>query len=167
MQTIRVPSLAENVNQASVGAWQVQEGQIVAAGTDLVELLTEKANFMMSAEAPGTVSAILAKEKSVMPVGAVLCLLDAGAAEIAAAREENRELIRQHLMRSTQALENPFLDSSAAKPAAGITAETVRATPAARRLAKEHGLDLAALARQHGQVDIVREEDVRRWLEKG
>ncbi len=166
MQTIRVPSLAENVNQVSVGAWQVQEGQSVAAGTDLVELLTEKANFMMPAEEAGTVSAILAKEKSVMPVGAALCLLDANETQVIAAREENRELIRQHLMRSTQALENPFLENPTASPPAAANPDAVRATPAARRLAKEHGLDLAALARQHAQVDIVREEDVRRWMEK-
>ena len=41
----------------------------------------------------------------------------------------------------------------------------VRATPAARRLAKEHGIDLGEVKRSLGLEGIVREEDVRRFLE--
>ena len=86
MVLIRMPSLAENVNEATVVSWLVKEGDPVAAGQGVAEIVTEKAEFTLEAEAGGAVTAILAAEKSVLPVGAILCILDGSAEEIRTAR---------------------------------------------------------------------------------
>ena len=55
MVLIRMPSLAENVNEATVVSWLVKEGDPVAAGQGVAEIVTEKAEFTLEAEAGGAV----------------------------------------------------------------------------------------------------------------
>jgi pyruvate/2-oxoglutarate dehydrogenase complex dihydrolipoamide acyltransferase (E2) component len=162
MQVLRVPSLAENVTEATVGRWLVAEGAAVRAGEEMAELLTEKAEFTLEAPGDGTVSAILAPPKSVLPVGAALALLDATEEEIAAARGENARRLAEHVRADPPP--PPVEGGAARERAPGRPASGVRATPAARRLAKEAGADLAEIALAAGTSGILRVEDVRAWL---
>ncbi len=165
MHEVRVPSLAENVNEATVGRWLVEEGQTVAAGDGVVELLTEKAEFALEIENGGKVSAILAPTKSVMPVGSILCLLDASDHQIRKAALDNEQRMAQHLAADTIMLPVEGQEPEV-KDAPGVAAKNVRATPAARRLAKENKLDLAAIAEKYGIVEAIKEEHVRRFLDE-
>lgn len=158
MLVIRVPSLAENVNEATVGAWLVAEGERVAAGQGVAELITEKAEFTLEAEAGGVVNALLAPAKSVMPVGSALCLLDATPEEIAAARVDNERRCNRHLSAPTVQLKIV----AAPRP----DGARVRATPAARRLAQERGVSLEEVAEAAGEVGIIRDEHVLAFIDK-
>lgn len=162
MHPIRVPSLAENINEATVGRWLVAEGATVQAETGLVELLTEKAEFTLEADTAGVVSAILAPAKSVMPVGSLLCVLNASAEEIQAAREENERRITMHLTRATVKIRKSKASPGPARPAGAA----IRATPAARRLAKENQVDLVEIAAALEIAGPVKEEHVREFLEE-
>ncbi len=162
MHPIRVPSLAENINEATVGRWLVVEGAAVQAETGLVELLTEKAEFTLEADAAGVVSAILAPPKSVMPVGSLLCVLDASAEEIQSAREENERRITMHLTRATVKIRKSKAPPAPPRPAGAA----IRATPAARRLAKESQADLAEIAAALGVEGPVKEEHVRKFMDE-
>ncbi len=158
MHLIRVPSLAENVEQTTVARWLVAEGDRIEPGQDVVEMLTEKAEFTLEAEVGGTVSARLMPEKSVLPVGTILCVLDGTEADIASARTENETLIEKLLTTDTVQAE---LGGSAPRPAS-----RTRATPAARRLAREAGVELAAVAEALGLSEAVKEEHVQAYLER-
>lgn len=171
MKAIRIPSLAENVNEATVSAWLVTEGDTVAKGQPVAHLITEKADFELESDHDGTLSRILAPAKSVMPVGGILAVLDAKIMEIKIAEFENEQAMKRFLTTDTVQLEVyeeedlPVSTDDTTVVIARPNSDRVRATPAARRLAKENNLDLAAIAAARELEGMVREEDVRRYLE--
>lgn len=157
MHKIRVPSLAENVNEAAVGSWLVGEGEHVTEKGELVELLTEKAEFTLESDYAGIVTAILAPPKSVMPVGSILCVIDGTEDDAVAADAENNLVVRKHSAAPTVEMRRPVEFS---RPGSDV-----RATPAARRLAKENGISLSEVAQRLGVTGPVKEEHIREFLE--
>jgi 2-oxoglutarate dehydrogenase E2 component (dihydrolipoamide succinyltransferase) len=83
---INVPTLGESVTSATVARWMKHEGDVVAADEPLVELETDKVTVEVSAPFSGVLNSIVAQEGSEVPVGALLALLEAGAALSAPAR---------------------------------------------------------------------------------
>ena len=125
---IRVPTLGESVTEATIGKWLKAEGDAVAVDEPLVELETDKVSVEVPAPAAGKLSAISVKEGETVEVGALLGMLEEGAAGAAAA-------------------------PAAAAPAQPAPAEPAAAkdggmppSPAASRLAAESGVDTAGVA---------------------
>ncbi|MBM4033110.1 MAG: 2-oxo acid dehydrogenase subunit E2 [Planctomycetes bacterium] len=135
-----MPKLAANIEEATVGRWLKQEGEPVAAGELLFEAITDKAAVEVKAEGSGILRKVLAKENSVVPVGQAIALI----------AEPDEALPDVEALRA------------APKPA---EAPEVKASFGARRLAKELGVELAAIApsRPDGRLT---EEDVRRAAAK-
>lgn len=70
-----VPKLGMDTTEAVVTAWLVAEGDRVQKGTPMVELETEKVNFMVESEVDGSVVKILQTAGAVVPVGGPLAIL--------------------------------------------------------------------------------------------
>lgn len=130
---IRVPMLAESVLEATVGRWLKREGERVSAGEPLVELETDKVNAEVSADEGGVLQKILRKEGEVVRPGDVLGVL-LEASEAAEATEPVPPLPTEE--------------------------EEARATPIARKMAEELGIDLREL-RGTGPGGKVTKEDVQ------
>ena len=78
MTDITVPTLGESVSEATVGAWQVKEGDAVKKDDVLVELETDKVSVEVRAEEDGVISAITAQEGDTVEIGAKLGELGEG-----------------------------------------------------------------------------------------
>jgi len=72
-----VPKLGMDTTEAVVTTWLVAEGDQVLKGTPMVELETEKVNFVVESEVHGSVAKILQAAGAVVPVGDALAILDA------------------------------------------------------------------------------------------
>ena len=72
-----VPKLGMDTTEAVVTTWMVAEGDRVETGTEMVEVETEKVNFMVESEVSGVVSRIIQPAGAVVPVGGVLAILEA------------------------------------------------------------------------------------------
>ncbi len=81
---IVVPVLGESVTEATVAQWLKQPGEAVAQDEPLVELETDKVTLEVGAPANGVVASVLAEEGATVEVGAVLGMMEAGAAPVAA-----------------------------------------------------------------------------------
>ena len=77
---ITVPTLGESVTTATVARWIKQPGEAVAADEPLVELETDKVTVEVNAPSAGVLVAINVPEGSEVEVGALLGLIEAGAA---------------------------------------------------------------------------------------
>jgi 2-oxoglutarate dehydrogenase E2 component (dihydrolipoamide succinyltransferase) len=148
---VRVPTLGESVVEATVGAWLKREGDAVAAGELLVSLETEKVTVDVAADQAGTLGAIAATEGAIVAPGDLLAtLLDSRAPAPPSGSDP----------------------SAAPEPAADLPAdgspgaERPHASPVARRMAEEHGLDLGRVAGT-GTGGRVTREDVERHLGAG
>jgi 2-oxoglutarate dehydrogenase E2 component (dihydrolipoamide succinyltransferase) len=79
MVDIVVPSVGESISEVQISKWLKKEGEWVAAGTDLVELETEKASVQVSAPEDGILVKILKKDEEFASVGDVIASFQAAA----------------------------------------------------------------------------------------
>lgn len=165
---IKMPRVDANVQEATVGAWCVQCGERVEAGEPLVEIITDKANFELESDVGGVLRRQVAAEKSVVPVGYVIALVADSVDEPLPVVDEENETVMKAYEQALLTGDFEALDLPAAVPAAQAARDTesdrVRAVPAARRLAKEWGIDLAEVA-SHVQ-GVIRVEDVQSFAER-
>ncbi|HZU12762.1 MAG TPA: 2-oxoglutarate dehydrogenase complex dihydrolipoyllysine-residue succinyltransferase [Chloroflexota bacterium] len=148
---VKVPALGESIVEATVGRWLKGLGDVVAAQEPLVELETDKVNVEVAAPDNGIIESIVSPEGTTVGVGEVLAVLGDG-----------------NGARPTppipQAGHEPVVTATATEaPAAEI--ET-RATPVARRMAEEHGINLADVPGS-GPGGRVGKEDVEVYLRSG
>ena len=150
-KNIVVPHLGDSVIEATVIKWTKSEGDAVKLGETVVELETEKANFEVAAETAGVLVSIDRKAEEDVKVGDVLGSIDASsrgrdAADGKGGAEERAE------------------EEPAAKPA-GETREKEpppRATPVARNVAQQRGVDLSRVETSGNRIT---KEDVERHVE--
>lgn len=170
---VRMPRIDANVTEGMIGCWLARVGQQVAQGDALVEIITDKAAFELPAEQGGLLRAQAAPEKSVVPVGYVIALLSERDDEpLPDVSGENDEIMRQHadavLLGSTEPAQHPRGPGHATQQP--LTGEQVRATPAARRLARLEGVRLEDVPAAEGgaiqQGDVLRHVRLRNEGEK-
>lgn len=162
MTPVELPKANENLTEATLSHWIVSEGQSVVEEQGLCSIITDKATFEMPAPVAGVLRRIYQKEKALLPVGYILCAI--GAAEESVPEEyedRNRQLLRSHKA-ATVAVASAAGTSTPTVAPTG----TIRATPAARRAAKEAGVDLAEVARAANVKGPLNEKDVRAFLEQ-
>jgi len=113
-----MPRLSDSMEEGTVLGWMRSVGDAVEVGDELVEIETDKANMVYEADTAGTLIEILAQEGDTLPIGEVIARIG-----------ENG-------------------DTSAAPPGRAAPASgdgRVKASPIARRIARERELDLTAV----------------------
>jgi pyruvate dehydrogenase E2 component (dihydrolipoamide acetyltransferase) len=144
-EQIVLTALYPEMEEATLGRWRVTVGETVEEGQPIAELITDKVAYEYQSPAAGTVLAMLPAEKSVVPVGTVLAVVgrvDETVPELPQLLAENRRLSAAREASLTEILQATGAQSA---PAASERGRAVRATPAARRLARERGVDLTTL----------------------
>ena len=84
---IKVPALGESVTEATVAKWFKAAGDAIAVDEALVELETDKVTVEVNAPAAGALKSIAAAEGSDVEVGALLGVIEEGAAGTESAAE--------------------------------------------------------------------------------
>ena len=157
---VELPRLYENMDEATVGPWQVKVGATVAEGDVLVELITDKMVAEFEAPAGGTVLALYAAEKSTVPIGYTLCAIGEAGAQAPDVRAENEAKLAAHASAAALDLDLGILGSETvaapAKPA-------YKVAPAARLFAKQQGVDLDAVAAACGKA-VLHRQDIQDFL---
>lgn len=138
MTRIIIPQLDANLVDVTVTGWRKQVGDAVSAGESLAELTTDKAVYELEAPASGVLLAVFAAEKSVVPTGYIVGLVGEAGEEDPDVEADNDAMMIAY--RGPAAAVAPIKDR----------APRVRATPRARRLAQEKGLDLAKIQAETG-----------------
>ena len=148
-----MPKLGLTMTEGLVSRWLKAEGDAVKEGEPLFEVETDKLTNTIEATASGTLLKILAKEGDTLP-----CL--AGVAVIGEPNEDISELVPGAAPKA----EAPAPAAAPAAPAAPAKAPGGRvvASPAAKKLAKELGLDIA-LVPGTGPGGRITEEDVKKF----
>lgn len=138
MAEIKVPELAESITEGTVAQWLKQPGDIVNKGDYVVELETDKVNVEIISEHSGVLTELKADEGDTVNVGDTIAIVSEGGEAPAPAKAEKKE-------EAPKAEEKP---AEEVKPVESASVEednkqrTV-ASPAARKLAREKGLDLS------------------------
>lgn len=151
---VPIPQLSANITEATVTAWMATVGETVAQGQALAEVTTDKAAFELEAPADGTLLTIYAREKSIVPVGYTVALIGAPGDTDPAVEADNRALLARQQSTIPKAEHARRRDGG----------DRVRATPKARKIARQHGLDLARIKADTG-ADLINETILAPYLE--
>jgi len=76
MAELKLPELAEGVNEAVVSFWHFKEGDVIKEGDEIVEVATDKAAFNVPTKVAGTLKKIVANEGDTVKVGSVLAVIE-------------------------------------------------------------------------------------------
>jgi len=153
-----MPRLSDSMEEGVILTWLKQVGDEVAVGDELVEIETDKANMAYESDVAGTLTAILAEEGDTLPIGAPIAVVgdpsETPSAPTARPAEDEESSPSQQRGGSVE-------DSSSSAPTGGAPAavaeapspavatsngERVKASPLAKRLAKEKGVDLSSIS---------------------
>ena len=159
MLPIKVPPLGESIVEATVSKWHKSEGDSLTAGETIVELDTDKITVEVPAQKAGVLTKRLKNEGDVVKVDEVLGEQDETAvAAGVAAPEREAGTAKREAAPSAPASSSPPVAPRPATPAVPQS-ETVKSSPAARRIADERGIDIAAVAGT-GRGGVVSKPDV-------
>lgn len=138
---IVMPKLGLTMTEGLIVEWRKKEGDPIKKGDILFVLETEKVTYEVEAPEDGTIGKILVKEQETVPVGAIVAyLLKPG--ESAAAITATPAAAPK----AEAAAPAPAAASAAAAAPAAPAGGRVKASPLARKVAREYGIDLAAVA---------------------
>lgn len=151
---ITIPKLGMTMKEATIARWEKASGEWVQKGDVVLVIETEKITYEIEAPEAGYLQ-ILEPQGAVLPVGARVGILR-----------------KQRVPAQAEAAEAPVAPATPPAAEAGLpqaratapAAQRIKASPLARRIAAEHGLELARIQGTGPGGRIVR-EDVIRFLE--
>src|SRR5688500_2947813 len=141
---ITMPRLSDSMEEGTILKWLVSEGDEVKRGQAIAEIETDKANMTYEVDTDGKISELVASEGDTLAIGEVIASIGEGNGKPRAQAEEEPK--------PEQAEEQP--DEPEPEPEQRATSneqrgstggERVKASPVARRMAGEMGVELAQL----------------------
>jgi pyruvate dehydrogenase E2 component (dihydrolipoamide acetyltransferase) len=151
--SIVMPALEMAQETGKIISWLKQEGDSIAKGEPIAEIETDKVVLEIEATADGVLAGVTAAAGDVIPVGKTIAWIVAPGerppVETAAAAPAARTMTAQHATAAT----------ASAAPAARQDVPEAKASPKARRMAKELGVDLTKV-RGTGPGGTISGEDV-------
>jgi pyruvate dehydrogenase E2 component (dihydrolipoyllysine-residue acetyltransferase) len=171
---ISMPKWGLSMKTGLIVEWLKKTGEPVQQGEPIVEIESEKATNEVEAPITGIMRSIEIQEGDNAPVGAAIAVItlpgeELSGEQVAALLREDAEIKRQRAEMLTKQHAAPKASSTGATPRV-VSAPTgaggrVNASPAARRLAQELGVDLAIVAGT-GPGGMIGREDVQRAAEE-
>lgn len=164
VREFKLPDVGEGVAEGEIVGWLVEEGDTVSEDQPVAEVETDKAIVEVPSPVNGTVREILAEEGEMVPVGNVIITFNVegeddlegtGSAETEEPTESQKDTT-----------EEPEVSEDEGEAESAGTGGRVFAAPSARRLARELGVDIAAVEGT-GPSGRVTEGDVRNAAKGG
>ncbi|MGG1557655.1 2-oxoglutarate dehydrogenase complex dihydrolipoyllysine-residue succinyltransferase [Geobacillus thermoleovorans] len=140
MAEIKVPELAESITEGTIAQWLKKPGDYVEKGESICELETDKVNVEIMAEESGVLQQLLANEGDTVAVGQAIAIIGEGAAAPTAALQAAPQPADEtETVAPADSNEQPAPQPVAVAQAPG---QRPIASPAARKMAREKGIDL-------------------------
>ncbi|CAJ1315449.1 2-oxoglutarate dehydrogenase complex dihydrolipoyllysine-residue succinyltransferase [Paenibacillus nuruki] len=178
MSEIKVPEMGESITEGTVSKWVVKEGDTVSQGDVLLELETDKVNLEISAEEDGVVESITKQEGETVQVGESVGVIGAGSGSSKPAASESKPAPESKPESKSDDVVTINYPAKGAEPAAekatdkstnAVTSKPDNGdaigTPAARKLARERGIDLGSV-QSNDPIGRVNPDDVRKHGDK-
>lgn len=156
---VLVPTLGEAISEATLLQWHKQVGDVVKRGEELAELETAKAVMVLECPANGILLEVLVEAGTVVTPGMHLAVIGKPGESRTPAGVSQPEA-----KSAEQASPAAVVDRAAVTPPKATFGERQRISPAARRMVRFHGLDLAQIqpARPGARLTT---KDVQRYLD--
>ncbi len=147
MPEITMPRLSDSMEEGTILKWLVSEGDDVKRGQPIAEIETDKANMTYEADTDGTVSELVASEGDTLAVGEVIARIGEGdgGGKPKGEKEEEPEPEEEAQLEEQEPEPEPEPKEAPRPEPSSNGGERVKASPVARRMAGEMGVELAQL----------------------
>jgi pyruvate dehydrogenase E2 component (dihydrolipoamide acetyltransferase) len=140
---VTMPRLSDSMEEGTILKWLVSEGDEVTKGQEIVEIETDKANMTYEADAAGVI-AFVAGEGDTLALGEVIARIGEGAAAESEPEEQGTKNKEQGAEpEPEEASEEPEPEKASSNGASSSEDGRVKASPVARRMARELGVELS------------------------
>ncbi|EJN04303.1 acetoin dehydrogenase dihydrolipoyllysine-residue acetyltransferase subunit [Phyllobacterium sp. YR531] len=149
-----LPKVDMDMESGQISRWYAKEGEAITKGQLLFEIETDKAAMEIDAPSSGILRQVTAQEGATVPVGQAVAWIyaEGESYEASASVEVQAEVSSKKLETSVQAV-------TPEPEAVSDRSEGIRATPLARRLAREAGVDLATV-KGSGPKGRIQKQDI-------
>ncbi|HPZ76914.1 MAG TPA: dihydrolipoamide acetyltransferase family protein [Thermosynergistes sp.] len=155
---VTMPKLGLTMTEGSVSKWHKKEGERVEKGEIIAEVATDKINYELEAPESGVLRKILIGPDAKVPVTAPIAI-------IAEADEDISGLMPKGTAGAAPATQAEVKAPPAPVAAQAPATQAIKASPAAKKLAKDHGVDLS-LVTGTGPGGRIVEKDVEDYIER-
>jgi 2-oxoglutarate dehydrogenase E2 component (dihydrolipoamide succinyltransferase) len=145
---MKVPSPGESITEVEIATWLVEDGDYVEKDQPIAEVDSDKATLELPAEESGIIT-LKAEEGDAVEVGAVVCLIDTSAA-----KPESGAPVKTEAPKEEKKVEAP-------KATQAATYATGTASPAAKKVLAEKGMQTAAVKGTGKDGRITKEDAVK------
>ena len=146
---MKVPSPGESITEVEIAEWLVQDGDYVEKDQAIAEVDSDKATLELPAEASGIIS-LKAEEGDAVEVGQVVCLIDTSAEKLEGQSTPKKEAVKEVKKEDAKTEATPSNDTYA----------TGTASPAARKILSEKGMDASTIVGTGKDGRITKEDAV-------
>jgi 2-oxoglutarate dehydrogenase E2 component (dihydrolipoamide succinyltransferase) len=148
---MKVPSPGESITEVEIASWLVEDGDYVEKDQPIAEVDSDKATLELPAEESGIIT-FKAEEGDAVEVGAVVCLIDMGAAKPEGGAEAPAAApVKEVAVKSAPVAEAP-------KTAEPTTYASGSAAPAAQKILDEKGVSNASVSGSGKDGRITKED---------
>ncbi|MBD0824786.1 2-oxoglutarate dehydrogenase complex dihydrolipoyllysine-residue succinyltransferase [Aestuariibaculum marinum] len=147
---MKVPSPGESITEVEIATWLVEDGDYVEKDQAIAEVDSDKATLELPAEVSGTIT-LKAEEGDAVAVGAVVCLIDTSAE-----KPEGSDAPKAEVKDEAPKAETPAPAAAETK-----TYATGSASPAAKKILAEKGIEAASISGTGKDGRVTKEDAVK------
>lgn len=156
---VRMPKMSDTMEEGTLVSWQKKVGDKVKSGDILAEVETDKATMELEAYEDGTLLYVGIKEGEAVPVDAIIAVIgEEGANVEALLARENGEAPAEAEAAPAAAQSAPAVNGSEKAVSVADSGDRVKASPLAKRLADEKGINLSEVSGSGDNGRIVKRD---------
>jgi pyruvate dehydrogenase E2 component (dihydrolipoamide acetyltransferase) len=174
-----MPQMGESIFEGTITKWLKKKGERIERDEPLFEISTDKIDSEIPSPASGVVQDLLVKEGETVQINTVVAIIGDGAAKAAETETSAKGAAKTKEEAKAATPKQEAKEVKGPTPVAGPTPETeeeeeeesggtVRSSPLVRRIAKERGVDLSALAGKGTGINgRITKSDILSYIEGG
>lgn len=162
VREVRLPALSATMESATLLQWTVQPGDAVSEGQPIAEVSTDKVDMDLEAPFAGTVVELSVEPGSEVPLGGLLATFETEAEDLLGGLQLGGSGTEERAPAETAPVETA---AGASPPPPATSGGIVPASPPARKMARQHGIDLSRL-RPTGRRGQVTPSDVAKAIDR-
>jgi pyruvate dehydrogenase E2 component (dihydrolipoamide acetyltransferase) len=163
---IVMPKLGFDMREAVLNNWLKKVGDSITKGEIIAEIESDKATLELEAQAGGTLLHLLAESGDVMPIGANLAIVGEAGEDVSGMlggkKLEREPEPEEEAVPAKKSAGTGVMETAVSTPTNGAFPGGIKATPVARRIAEELGVDLR-LVKGTGPDGRIRKTDVESY----
>lgn len=153
-EVIRMPKMSDTMTEGTIVAWHKKVGDKIKSGDLLAEVATDKATMELESYEDGTLLYIGVKEGDAVPVDAIIAILGEKGTDIEPLLKASSKAPKKETSNNKESSSASTAAASSSQGSSSSDTDRIKASPLAKKIAKEKGIDIRQVqgSGEHGRI---------------